>query len=416
MAGLVIGQATGRRGVTSVALTVPSILAVAGSPITDSGTLAVTLATQTANLVFAGPSSGGAAAPTFRSLVVGDIPVLDDTRLANAVILAPAASTRNVIQPTGAAAVPLIVKGASGQSVSLQEWQDSTGSVRVLLNATGDITMLGSLNVANQAVRIGSTGITRIGGAGHFLDVSGSVLRLGSVSGGSVSLAFLTDSVTRMTIATGTGATTHAILAPVTNTVTNAIVIDHQSSSGTPAAGFGHAILFSGQSSTTAQRSMGRIRTEWTTATDASRASRMVLSTYNVATEIDALSILAITSTVLRITSAASGSQYIEFSQNGTIKGVWGYHAGSDTIQLAFGANFATNFLAIASSGKVGVGATAPSSQLDIAGDVEITSTAAYYMGDPTTDGSWRITRSGNDLVIQRRESGSWVTKSTIAA
>lgn len=60
--------------VTSVAMTVPGFLSVAGSPITSSGTLAVTLATQTANLVFAGPAAGGAVAPTFRSLVIADIP------------------------------------------------------------------------------------------------------------------------------------------------------------------------------------------------------------------------------------------------------------------------------------------------------------------------------------------------------
>ena len=40
----------------------------------------------------------------------------------------------------------------------------------------------------------------------------------------------------------------------------------------------------------------------------------------------------------------------------------------------------------------------------------------AYHFGIPTDNDSWRITRSGTDLVIQRRESGSWVTKSTIAA
>jgi hypothetical protein len=60
--------------VTSVAATVPSILAVTGSPITTSGTLAISLATQTANQVFAGPTSGGAATPTFRALVSADIP------------------------------------------------------------------------------------------------------------------------------------------------------------------------------------------------------------------------------------------------------------------------------------------------------------------------------------------------------
>ncbi len=40
--------------------------------------------------------------------------------------------------------------------------------------------------------------------------------------------------------------------------------------------------------------------------------------------------------------------------------------------------------------------------------------TRALYFGPRETDGSWRITRSGNNLVFQRRESGSWVTKSTI--
>jgi len=63
--------------VTSVAMTVPSFLSISGSPITTSGTLALSLANESANLVFAGPTSGGAAAPTFRSLVSADIPVIN---------------------------------------------------------------------------------------------------------------------------------------------------------------------------------------------------------------------------------------------------------------------------------------------------------------------------------------------------
>jgi hypothetical protein len=61
-------------GVTSVAMTVPSFLSVTGSPITTTGTLALALTTQTANTVLAGPTSGGVAVPTFRSLVLGDLP------------------------------------------------------------------------------------------------------------------------------------------------------------------------------------------------------------------------------------------------------------------------------------------------------------------------------------------------------
>lgn len=60
--------------VTSVAITVPSILSVSGSPITTSGTFALSLTNESANTVFAGPVSGSAATPTFRSLVSADIP------------------------------------------------------------------------------------------------------------------------------------------------------------------------------------------------------------------------------------------------------------------------------------------------------------------------------------------------------
>lgn len=60
--------------VTSVALTMPAIFSVGGSPIITNGTLAVTLATETANFVWAGPTSGGAATPTFRALVTADLP------------------------------------------------------------------------------------------------------------------------------------------------------------------------------------------------------------------------------------------------------------------------------------------------------------------------------------------------------
>lgn len=68
------GGGGGSGTVTSVAATFPNFLSVSGSPITTSGTLAVSLATQTANTVFAGPTSGGAATPAFRGLVSADIP------------------------------------------------------------------------------------------------------------------------------------------------------------------------------------------------------------------------------------------------------------------------------------------------------------------------------------------------------
>ena len=67
---------TGTGTVTSVGLSLPvSVFSISGSPVTTSGTLTGSFTTQTANTVFAGPVSGGAATPTFRSLVTADLPV-----------------------------------------------------------------------------------------------------------------------------------------------------------------------------------------------------------------------------------------------------------------------------------------------------------------------------------------------------
>jgi len=74
LAGPGIKWATPTTGtVTSVAITGPSIITWSGSPITGAGTFTGTLANQSANLVLAGPASGGAAAPTFRQIVAADV-------------------------------------------------------------------------------------------------------------------------------------------------------------------------------------------------------------------------------------------------------------------------------------------------------------------------------------------------------
>lgn len=66
--------------VTSVGLSMPSIFTVTNSPVTTSGTLTADLNTQNINLVFAGPYSGSAAVPTFRSLGNDDLPIVLATK------------------------------------------------------------------------------------------------------------------------------------------------------------------------------------------------------------------------------------------------------------------------------------------------------------------------------------------------
>ena len=66
--------------VTSVGLSLPNIFSVSGSPVTTSGTLTGTLATQTTNKVFAAPN-GSTGTPTFRVLVADDLPDLSSVYL-----------------------------------------------------------------------------------------------------------------------------------------------------------------------------------------------------------------------------------------------------------------------------------------------------------------------------------------------
>lgn len=70
----------------------------------------------------------------------------------DAVIILPTTSARNVIQPSGAAVIPLTVKGFAAQSVDLQEWQDSSSAVltsigsggKLLSTVTGEFTADGT--------------------------------------------------------------------------------------------------------------------------------------------------------------------------------------------------------------------------------------------------------------------------------
>jgi hypothetical protein len=71
----VSGTGTGGIGsVTAVALDAPAEFSVSGSPVTSAGTLILSKAKQSANLVWAGPTSGASDVPAFRALVAADLP------------------------------------------------------------------------------------------------------------------------------------------------------------------------------------------------------------------------------------------------------------------------------------------------------------------------------------------------------
>jgi hypothetical protein len=122
------GGGGGGGTVTSVALTVPSGLSVAGSPITGAGTLAVTENTQSANTVKAGPASGGAATPGYRALAAADIPAIPESGVTN--LTSDLAAKSPLASPTftGIVTTPaLAVSGLTG-SVSASRYVGATAS------------------------------------------------------------------------------------------------------------------------------------------------------------------------------------------------------------------------------------------------------------------------------------------------
>jgi hypothetical protein len=95
-------QASGGGGsgtVTSVALSLPAIFTVSGSPVTTAGTLTAVLASETANTVLAAPN-GSAGAPTFRALAAADLPRLDQITAPTASVSLNSQRITNLATPT----------------------------------------------------------------------------------------------------------------------------------------------------------------------------------------------------------------------------------------------------------------------------------------------------------------------------
>ncbi len=67
----------------SISLDAPDLFTVSGSPAAYNGTLGFEWNVANANVVLAGPSTGSAAIPTFRSLVADDIPSITATKISN---------------------------------------------------------------------------------------------------------------------------------------------------------------------------------------------------------------------------------------------------------------------------------------------------------------------------------------------
>jgi len=163
---LAAGQlsATGSGTVTSVDLTVPNFLSVSGNPVTTSGTLAVALANQNANLVFSGPNTGSPAAPTFRSLVAADIPDLSGVYQPLDAALTALAAGSDFVQFTGPASTTKVFTLPNASSTILTTnaavtvAQGGTGATSLtgLLqgNGTSAVTAIANSSTTGQVLRV----------------------------------------------------------------------------------------------------------------------------------------------------------------------------------------------------------------------------------------------------------------------
>jgi hypothetical protein len=260
-------------GVTSVALALPvSVFTVSGSPVTSSGTLTGSFATQTANTVFAGPATGSAATPTFRALVSADIPnnaanttgtASNITATTNATLTTLSALTTagslaisgsqvsggtfgavngSALTNLSAAALsgvlPVGVTGGSGLSIATSQL---TGDVSLTTQVSGILPIanggtnassaasafanLSPLTTAGQIIYENATpapAALNIGSTGQVLTVVGGLPAWATpaTSGTVTSVAFADDSSTPIYAVSGSPVTSSGTLAITLNTQT----------------------------------------------------------------------------------------------------------------------------------------------------------------------------------------------------
>lgn len=160
--------------VTSVGLTAPAIFLVAGSPVTTSGTIAITLATEVANTVWAGPTTGADATPTFRALVAADIPTITSAKISDFSTAARAlfSGTAPVSYNSGTGVFSMHVADASNNGyLSSTDWttfnNKGSGSVTsVGLSASGIFNITNTPITTSGNISLGVVGTS--GGIPYF--------------------------------------------------------------------------------------------------------------------------------------------------------------------------------------------------------------------------------------------------------
>lgn len=293
--------------VTSVALSVPGEFSVSGTPITTAGTLAITTTAQTANTVWAGPTSGSAAQPGFRALGATDIPTLDAAKIGTGTFTASQISSLDTSKITtgvfAAGLLPTIAINAGGTGTTTANGAfnalvpSQTSNAGKILTTDGTNTSWTSPTTTSPA---GSTTQLQYNNAGSFGAITGVTsdgTKLTSLTAaGTVSLNASGSSATNINTGSSTGAVNMGNSSNTsgmsfitkgnfdrilyTDTVSSFSYLGRnylKKASGTVSTGFGTADAYYADTDTSSDRIMGGTIWEWTDATDATRSSKLSL-------------------------------------------------------------------------------------------------------------------------------------------
>lgn len=160
--GLTSGSGGGGGGgtVTSVGLSDGSstaIFNISGSPVTGSGTLVETLKTQTANTLFAGPTTGSAAQPTFRAVVAADLPTGNLTDAGTDGIVVTGGT--GAVIGSGTSLAQHVADTTHNGYLSSTDWNTFNGKQAAgnyITALTGDVTASGPGSVAATLATVNS--------------------------------------------------------------------------------------------------------------------------------------------------------------------------------------------------------------------------------------------------------------------
>lgn len=193
--------------VTSVALSLPSEITVSGSPITTTGTLSGSWASQTQKTFFSAPNATNGT-PSFRTIVASDIPTLNQSTTGSA---GSVANSLTINSSGSGASSPATFNGSAAVTISY-----NTVGAAPLSHTHGNITNAGAIGstsgllvetttsgvlttktagTTSQFLRgdnSWNTAVTSVGGTGTVsgLSLSGTVTSTGNLTlGGTLSVA-----------------------------------------------------------------------------------------------------------------------------------------------------------------------------------------------------------------------------------